>query len=81
MPSIEERIRTLVDDNLQIEGRQAGTELDMNASLRDSGLNSMEFVEFGKLVAQEFGVSVSIDECAGFDSIGSLVAFLESKGV
>lgn len=81
MPSIEERIRTLVDDNLQIEGRQAGTELDMNASLRDSGISSMEFVEFTKVVAQEFNVSASIGDCADINTVGELVSFLQSKGV
>ena len=81
MPSVEERVRQLVDDNLQIEGRQSGAALDLNASLRDSGVNSMEFVEFGKLLAQEFNVSVSMDECADLDSIGALVSFLQSKGV
>ena len=80
MPSVEERVRKLVDDNLHIEGRQVGTALDMNASLRDSGVGSMAFVEFGKKLAQEFNVPMTIDDCNGLDSIGALVSFLQSKG-
>ena len=79
MPSVEERVRKLVDENLHIEGRQAGTPLDLDASLRDSGLNSMVFVEFGKKLSEEFNVPMTIDDCAGLDSIGALVSMLESK--
>ena len=53
MPSIEERVRKLVDDNLEIEGRSAGSPLALNSSLRDSGLSSVEFVEFAKLVVSQ----------------------------
>ena len=80
MPSVEERLRKLVDDNLEIDGRQAGTALDLNSSFRDSGLNSVQFVEFGKLMAQEFNVPITIEDCANLDSIGALVSFLQSKG-
>lgn len=79
MPTTEERIRKLVDDNLEIEGRPAGRPLDLNSSLRDSGISSVAFVEFAKLVAQEFNVSVSTEECANISSVGELVSFLESK--
>ncbi len=79
MPTTEERIRKLVDDNLEIEGRPSGRPLDLNSSLRDSGISSVEFVEFAKVVAQEFNVSVSTEECANINSVGELVSFLESK--
>ncbi len=79
MPTTEERIRKLVDDNLEIEGRPAGRPLDLNSSLRDSGISSVEFVEFAKVVAREFNVSVSTEECANISSVGELVSFLESK--
>ena len=56
MPSTEERIRKLVDDNLEIEGRAQGQPLNLDNSLRDSGVSSVDFVAFAKVVAQEFNV-------------------------
>lgn len=79
MSSTEERIRALVDENLEIEGRPSGRPLDLDSSLRDSGVSSLDFVAFAKLVAQEFGVDVSMEECASINSVGELISFLDAK--
>ncbi len=79
MPSIEERVRKLVDDNLEIEGRSAGSPLALNSSLRDSGLSSVEFVEFAKLVSQEFSLTLSTEDCANINTMGEFVSFIEAK--
>ena len=79
MPTTEERIRKLVDDNLEIDGRPAGQPLNLDSSLRDSGVSSVDFVAFAKVVAQEFGVDFSVDDCAGINSVGELVQFLDSQ--
>ncbi len=79
MPSIEERVRKLVDDNLEIEGRSTGSPLALDSSLRDSGLSSVEFVEFAKLVAQEFSLTMSAEDCASINTMGEFVSFIEAK--
>ncbi len=79
MSSIEERIRRLVDENLEIDGRPLGRPLDLDSSLRDSGVSSLDFVAFAKLVATEFGVEMSTDECQNVQSVRELVEFLEAK--
>ena len=77
MASTEERLRKLVDDNLEIEGRSAGEPLHLDASLRDSGVSSVDFVAFVKLVADEFGVAFSPDDCAKYNTVGEIIAHLE----
>jgi len=57
LATTEERIRKLVDDNLEIDGRPIGRPLDLNGSLRDSGVSSVDFVAFVKVVGDEFGVN------------------------
>ena len=57
MATTEERLRKLVDDNLEIEGRPLGRPLDPNSSVRESGVSSVEFVAFAKIVADEFASS------------------------
>ncbi|MDE2778937.1 MAG: acyl carrier protein [Chloroflexota bacterium] len=77
MATTEERIRKLVDDNLEIEGRTAGTPLHPEYSLRDSGVSSVAFVAFAKLVADEFGVTFSPEDCAKYNTVGELITRLE----
>lgn len=79
LATTEERIRKLVDDNLDIEGRPAGRPLDLNASLRDSGVSSVDFVAFAKIVAQEFDVSFTLEDCAKYGSVGELIEYLDSR--
>ena len=79
MATIEERLRKLVDDNLEIQGRSAGDALHPESSLRDSGISSVDFVAFSRLVADEFGVSFTPDDCAKYNSVGELIARLESQ--
>ena len=78
MATTEERIRKLVDDNLEIDGRPIGRPLDLNGSLRDSGVSSVDFVAFVKVVADEFGVTFNPDDCAKFTTMGELVEHLDS---
>ena len=78
MATIEERLRKLVDDNLEIEGRRAGEPLHMDYSLRESGLSSVDFMAFTKIVAEEFGVEFSPEDCAKYNTVGELVARLEA---
>ncbi len=79
MPSTEERIRKLVDDNLEIEGRAQGQPLNLNASLRDSGVSSVDFVAFARVVAQEFNVNFAAEDCTDLNSVGELIKFLEAR--
>ena len=80
MSSTEEKIRRLVDENLEIEGRPLGRPLDLDSSLRDTGISSLDFVAFAKLVATEFDVEVSMEECASIGSVRELIGFLDAKG-
>ena len=78
MATTEERLRKLVDDNLEIEGRTAGEPLHMNYSLRESGISSVDFVAFVKIVADEFGINFNPEDCANYSTVGELVARLDS---
>ena len=77
MATTEERLRKLVDDNLDIEGRTAGEPLQMDYSLRESGVSSVDFVAFAKIVADEFGVTFNPEDCAKYNTVGELITRLE----
>ena len=74
MTSTEDRIRNLINENLEIDG----STLDLNTSLTEAGVSSMDLVAFAKLVSQEFGVSFSPDDCARLNSVRALIGFLDS---
>ena len=77
MTTTEERLRKLVDDNLEVDGRPIGRELDVSKNLRDAGVSSTDFVAFMKVVVQEFGVDISAGDCQNFQSLSDLIAFLD----
>ena len=79
MPSTEERLRKLVDENLEVDGRPIGRELDLTKSLGDAGVSSTDFVAFMKVVVQEFGVEISAGDCQNFQSLSDLIAFLDES--
>lgn len=79
MPSTEERIRQLVDDNLQIEGRPQGQPLNGESSLRDTGASSMAIVAFLVKLAQEFNLDAAPEEFAQIANIGALIEFIDAR--
>ena len=78
MATTEERLRKLVDDNLEIEGRTAGEPLHTDYSLREAGISSVDFAAFSKVVADEFGVAFNPEDCAKYNTVGELIARLEA---
>ena len=60
-------------------GRPLNRPLDLNSSLRDSGVSSVDFVAFIKVVSQEFDIEFAAEDCANIQSVGELVAFLDAK--
>ncbi|MYB03615.1 MAG: acyl carrier protein [Acidimicrobiaceae bacterium] len=78
MASTEERIRALVDANLQIEGRSAGQPLTPDLNIIDAGVSSTDVVAFWRLVCEEFGVDISAEEFAELLTPSDLIAYLDS---
>ena len=77
MTTTEERLRKLVDENLEVDGRPIGRELDVSKNLRDAGVSSTDFVAFMKVVVEEFGVEISAGDCQNFQSLSDLIAVLD----
>ena len=71
MASVEERVGNLVEEHLGISDRSM---LDANVS--DLGVNSMDAVNFLKVVNQEFGVDISPEQAAGFGKLRDLINHL-----
>ena len=79
MATTEERVRKLVDDNLEIEGRGANAPLDMGLNLTAAGVPSAQVLAFAKLVADEFSITIPPEDFAGLGNIGDLIGYIDSK--
>ena len=71
MASSEDRIKQLFQEQL---GRPANPA----ASIGDSGVSSLDAVAFIKVVGEEFGVTIPPEEVAKFNTIGDLIAYVDS---
>ena len=79
MATTEERVRQLVDDNLEVDGRPIGRALDLDANITDAGVSSPDVVAFLKLVNEEFGLSISAGDCGDLLTPRSLIEFIDAN--
>lgn len=79
MASVEERVRQLADENLEVDGQPVGKLLDPGKGLGDVGVSSMDAVSFAKVLEQEFNVSLLPDKAGELKTIGDLIAYLEAN--
>lgn len=79
MASTEDRLRTLVAENLEVDGQPVNVPADLNVSLTDAGVPSMDFVAFAKVIVREFDVPLTPDECADFSTLKDLAAYIDGQ--
>ncbi|MCY3634587.1 MAG: phosphopantetheine-binding protein [bacterium] len=80
MSSTEERIRAIVDQTVEIEGRDPGQPLDLSRNVAETGVSSSDIVAFWQMVNQEFGTDISAEEFAELLTPQDLINHLESSG-
>ena len=78
MATTEERLRKIVDDNLEVEGRSAGEPIDLDRNIADAGVPSPDIVAFWKLVNEEFDVDISAEQFAELLTPRDLIAHLDA---
>ena len=79
MSSTVDRIRKLVSDNLEVDGEPVNLPDNLDASLLDAGVSSVDLVAFGKLVSQEFNVKFTLEDCSNLNSVQSLIEHLDAN--
>lgn len=79
MSSTVDRLRQLVSDNLEVDGEPVTLPDNLNASLLDAGVSSVDLVAFGKLVSQEFDVKFTLEDCSNLNSVQSLIEHLDAN--
>ena len=71
MASSEDRIKELFQENM-------GRPVDTSASVADTGISSLDAVDFIRRVGAEFSITIPPEEMAKFNNFGDLVAYVDS---
>jgi acyl carrier protein len=79
MASTGDRLRTLIADNLEIDGQQIDVPEDLNISLLAAGVSSVDLVAFAKLVAKDFDVTFTLEHCTSLNSVKEVADFIDSQ--
>lgn len=79
MSSTADRVRAVVAANVEVDGQALDIPDDLNISLTDAGVSSLDIVALAKLIAQEFNVEFSAEDCARLGSLSAVVDALESR--
>ncbi|MCY3919751.1 MAG: acyl carrier protein [Chloroflexota bacterium] len=79
MASIEERVRKLVDDNIEVEGRPLGRPLDLDVNIAEAGVASADIVALWQMVNAEFNVSIPAEEFAEMLTPQALIDYLNAN--
>ena len=74
MSATEERLRTLVDEHLDV-----GRDVNFDAKLADAGVSSVDTVAFLKVITQEFNVSIPPEDYAQLQTMRDLIGYLDSR--
>lgn len=79
MASTAERLRKLVSENVEVDGKSLDIPADLNFSLADAGVSSLDLVALGKLVAEEFKITFAIEDCTSITDLAQLADFIDAK--
>ncbi len=79
MASTADRINSLVSENLEVDGKPLGPVDNLDTSLSDLGVSSVDIVSFGRVVVKEFGISMSAEDCANIPTLSALVDFVDAQ--
>lgn len=78
MASTADRIRKLIEDNLEVDGQPIALPDDLDISLSEAGVSSVDILAFAKLVAEDFGMEFSPQDCVDVKTVQELVSRLDA---
>ncbi|MXX04005.1 MAG: acyl carrier protein [Gemmatimonadetes bacterium] len=78
MATTADRIRKLIEDNLEVDGQPIALPDDLNISLTEAGVSSVDILAFAKVVAEEFNMEFSPQDCVDVKTVQELVSRLDA---
>lgn len=78
MATTADRIRKLIEDNLEVDGQPIALPDDLNISLTEAGVSSVDILAFAKLVAEEFDMEFNPQDCVDVKTVQELVSRVDA---
>lgn len=72
MASTADRLKQLISENLEVDGKPVGDLGDLNVSLSSLGVSSVDIVAFGRLVVKEFNLPLTPEDCVQIETLQAL---------
>ena len=79
MASVEDRLRKLINENLEVDGQPISADMDFSTSLLDLGVSSMDLVAFAGVIQDEFSVKLAPEQCAEMPTMSALIDYLNAN--
>ena len=79
MASTEDRVRQLISENLEVDGKPVDSSIDFGSNLSDAGVSSMDVVSFARVIQNEFGIRFGVEQCSELQTLGQLVEYLDAN--
>ena len=79
MASTSERLKKLAEENIEVDGQALSVPDDLSISLMESGVPSTDIVALARLIAQEFSVTFTPEDCASLNSLQAVADFIDAK--
>ena len=79
MASTEDRLRKLISENLEVDGQPVSADLDLDTSLTDVGVPSMDLVSFAGVIQDEFNVKFTPEQCTELTSLAAVIEYLDAN--
>jgi acyl carrier protein len=76
MEALNERVNTLVTDQLGVDRKSLTPEANL---LDDLGADSLDVVELVMALEEEFGIEVPDDDVENIRTIGDIVQYIEAR--
>ncbi len=73
--SIEDKVKTIIADQLEVDGAKLSAE----TTFEDIDADSLDIVELVMALEEEFDLEISDQEIENINTVGDVVKYIESK--
>lgn len=79
MATTEGRIRQLVKENLEVDGQPLELSGDLNTTLTELGVPSLDVVAFVKVISEEFNITLTPQDTESVNTVQKLIEHIDAQ--
>lgn len=79
MATTEERVRQLIRENLEVDGQALELSENLDTTLTELGVPSLDVVSFVNVVSQEFNISFTPEDAVNVNTVQKLIEHIDAQ--